>query len=263
MDFFSLEQLLPLREFADGYIILAAAIFTRLSALLFFLPGVGERVVSMRVRLTVALALMLVLLPAFTQEFIAPETPSQIAALLAAEAVSGALIGFSIRVAVFAIQTAGSIASQSLSLAQLFGATVTFEPETPISTLLMFAAIVMAVTAGVHFEVVSVLLISFDIMPLGQFPGASATAEWSADRAAFAFSAALSLAFPFIVLGFIYNLAIGAANRAMPQLMVAFVGIPAVTLAGMVLLAASAPVILTVWLDLVREAINAFLAAAP
>ncbi len=263
MDFFPLASLMPLREFADGYFVLAAAIFTRLSALLFFLPGVGERVVSVRVRLTIALALMLILIPAYTHDFVAPDTPAQIAAMLAAEAVAGALIGFSIRVAVFAIQTAGAIASQSLSLAQLFGASVTFEPETPIATLLMFAAIVMAVTAGIHFEAVGVLLMSFDIMPLGQFPGASAAGEWSANRAGFAFSAALSLAFPFVVLGFIYNLAIGAANRAMPQLMVAFVGIPAVTLAGAVLLAASAPVILAVWLDLIRDAIDAFLAAAP
>ncbi len=263
MDFFPLAALAPLREFSDGYVVLAAAIFTRLSALLFFLPGIGERMMPVRVRLIIALALMLVLLPAYAGDFEAPQRPSLIAALFAAEAVSGALIGFSIRITVFAIQTAGAIISQSLSLAQLFGSNVSFDLETPISTLLMFAAIVMAVSAGVHFEAVNVLMMSYDIMPLGVFPGASAAGEWAAGRTAFAFSAALSLAFPFVVLGFIYNLAIGAANRAMPQLMVAFVGIPAVTFAGLVLLAASAPVILTVWLDMTREIIGEFLAAAP
>jgi len=263
MDFFPLAALSQLRELSDGYVVLAVAIFTRLSALLFFLPGIGERMIPVRIRLMVALALMLVLLPAFAGDYTAPARPSMIALLFAAEAVCGALIGFSIRIAVFAIQTAGSIMSQSLSLAQLFGSNISFDLETPISTLLMFAGVVMAVTAGIHFEAVSVLLMSYDIMPLGEFPGASATGEWAAGRTAFAFSAALSLAFPFVILGFIYNLAIGAANRAMPQLMVAFVGIPAVTFAGLILLAASAPVILTVWLEMTREIIAEFLASAP
>ncbi len=263
MDFFPLAALTPLRELADGYVVLAVAIFTRLSALLFFLPGIGERMMPVRVRLIVALALMLVLLPAYAGDFEAPQRPSLIASMFAAEAVCGALIGFSIRIAVFAIQTAGAIMSQSLSLAQLFGSNISFDLETPISTLLMFAAVVMAVSAGIHFEAVNVLMMSYDIMPLGVFPGASAAGEWAAGRTAFAFSAALSLAFPFVILGFIYNLTIGAANRAMPQLMVAFVGIPAVTFAGFVLLAASAPVILTVWLDMTRDIVGEFLAAAP
>ena len=260
MDLFPLAALTPLREFADGYAVLAIAIFTRLSALLFFLPGIGERMMPVRVRLIVAMSLMLVLFPAVAGDFVAPERPSQIAALFAAEAVCGAIIGFGIRLMVFAIQTAGAIISQSLSLAQLFGSAVSFDQETPISTLLMFAAIVMAVSAGIHFEAVNVLVMSYDIMPLGVFPGASATGEWAAGRTAFAFSAALSLAFPFVILGFIYNLAIGAANRAMPQLMVAFVGIPAVTMAGFVLLAVCAPVIITVWLDMTRDIVGELLA---
>ena len=179
--------------------------------------------------------------------------------MFAAEAVCGALIGFSIRVAIFAIQTAGAIIAQSLSLAQLFGSGLTMEPESPIATLLMVAGVVLAVSTGLHFKAIGVLLISYDVMPLGLFPGASETGQWAADRAGFAFASALSLALPFIVLGFVYNLAIGAANRAMPQLMVAFVGIPAVTFAGLALLALSAPVLLDVWLGMVDDIINVFL----
>ena len=230
-----------------------AGIFTRLSALAFFLPGLGERSVPIRVRLAVAMAMTLVLTPAVAGEAVPPVTASQAAFLLAAEAVAGALIGFSIRIAIFTLQTAGAIASQSLSLGQLFTTSMAFQPEPPIATLLMMAGVVLAVSSGLHFEAVRVLILSFEIMPLGVFPGAGETGEWAADRAAFSFAAALSLAMPFVVLGFIYNLAIGAANRAMPQLMVAFVGIPAVTLAGLVLLALAAPVILDAWMDLFQD----------
>ena len=231
-----------------------AALFTRMSALVFFTPGLGERTVPMRVRLGAAMALTLILTPAvLTNGVAAPATLSQATLMLIAEAVSGALIGFSIRVAVYALQTAGAIASQTLSLAQLFGPSMGDQPESPIATLLMMAGIVLAVSSGLHFEVVRVLIVSYDIMPLGAFPGTAETGEWAAERAAYSFAAAMSLALPFVVVGFIYNLAIGAANRAMPQLMVAFVGIPAITFAGMVLLALATPVILGVWLDMLQD----------
>ncbi|OZA12754.1 MAG: hypothetical protein B7Y02_06935 [Rhodobacterales bacterium 17-64-5] len=54
----------------------------------------------------------------------------------------------------------------------------------------------------------------------------------------------------------IYNLALGAINRAMPQLAVSMVGAPALTLGGLALLAVATPLLLAVWL----EAFQAFLA---
>ncbi len=257
-----LSSLTLLSGVATENIMLAAAIFTRMSALAFFLPGLGERAVSVRVRLTTAMAITLVISPILMDEFIPPASPSHTVAMLAAEAISGALIGFSIRIAVFAIQTAGAIASQSLSLAQLFGSNFSFQPESPIANLLMFAAIVIAVSSGLHFQAVGIFVIFYEIIPVGVFPGGSETGEWAANRAAFAFSAAMSLALPFILLGFMYNLAIGAANRAMPQLMVAFVGIPAVTLAGMALLAMTAPMLLGIWLDLVGDIVGGLMGYA-
>ena len=236
-------------------IIIVAAIFTRISALVFFLPGLGEQTISMRVRLGGAFAVTMVVAPAVFTLGAAPTSPSSIAVMLAAEAVSGALIGFSIRVAIFAIQTAGSIASQSLSLAQLFGTGLDAQMETPISMILTFAAVVLAVSSGLHFQAVSVLILTYEVLPFGMFPGSGETGEWVSERAAISFAVAVSLALPFVALGFLYNMAIGAANRAMPQLMVAFVGVPAVTFAGMALFAMSAPYLLGAWLDFMQRCI--------
>ncbi|MEM8699663.1 MAG: flagellar biosynthetic protein FliR, partial [Pseudomonadota bacterium] len=55
---------------------------------------------------------------------------------------------------------------------------------------------------------------------------------------------------------------LGAINRAMPQLMVAFVGAPAITAGGLALLALAAPLILTLWLDRLDQAL-AFPLGAP
>jgi flagellar biosynthesis protein FliR len=63
------------------------------------------------------------------------------------------------------------------------------------------------------------------------------------------FSLAFSLAAPFVIASMIYNLALGAINRAMPQLMVSMVGAPALTLGALALLAVATPYLMAAWLQ--------------
>ena len=247
-----LLALSPIVERGIGPITIVAGVFARLSTLVYLLPGLGERFFSPRIRLAAAGAMTLVATPVVLAGAAgAPESPAGIASMLAAEAIAGAIIGFSIRVAIFTLQTAGVIAAQHLSLAQLFSATLDDQPEPPFATLFMIAGIALAVSAGLHFKAVAAIAVSYEVMPFGVFPGASDAGRWAADRVAWSFASAFSLAMPFVILGFIYTLAMGAANRAMPQLAVAFVGAPAATLAGLGMLAVATPIILGVWLDLV------------
>jgi flagellar biosynthetic protein FliR len=58
-----------------------------------------------------------------------------------------------------------------------------------------------------------------------------------------------------VIASLLYNLALGAINRAMPQLMVSFVGAPALTLGGLALLALAAPILLSFWSDAVERAL--------
>jgi flagellar biosynthetic protein FliR len=50
-----------------------------------------------------------------------------------------------------------------------------------------------------------------------------------------------------VIVSLLYNVALGVINRAMPQLMVAFVGAPAITAGGLILLALTTPVLLPIW----------------
>lgn len=247
-----LDSLRPFVEMGIGPIGIVAGIFARISALAFLLPGLGEHTVNTRIRLGAAMAITVVIAPlVLAQHPTAPVTPSETLLTLFAEAIAGLVIGFSIRIVILILQTAGSIAAQHTSLAQLFGSSISNQPEPPFASLLTMAGLALALAGGLHFKAVEALAFSYEMMPFGAFPGASETGAWAAERAGFAFSAALSLALPFVILGFIYNLAIGAANRAMPQLMVALVGAPAITLAGLVLLALATPMIFGVWTGMV------------
>ena len=88
---------------------------------------------------------------------------------------------------------------------------------------------------------------SYEILPMGLPVPAADVAAWGTARVAQAFALGFSLAAPFVIAGFAYNLALGAINRAMPQLMVAFIGAPAITAGGLLILMLAAPVILHFW----------------
>ena len=117
-----LDALQPFVNLGTGPIEIVTGIFTRISALVFFLPAMGERTVNPRIRLGAAMAIAVMLTPVvMAHNPVAPTTLSGLVVTMGAEALSGALIGFSIRVVMFVLQMAGSIAAQHTSLAQLFG----------------------------------------------------------------------------------------------------------------------------------------------
>jgi flagellar biosynthetic protein FliR len=59
---------------------------------------------------------------------------------------------------------------------------------------------------------------------------------------------AFTLAAPFVIVSVLYNLTLGIINRAMPQMMVVFVGAPVITLGGLLMLFLLAPGMLNLWM---------------
>ena len=94
---------------------------------------------------------------------------------------------------------------------------------------------------------------SFDILPVLSFPDPAEIAQAGRAQVAACFSLAFALAAPFVILSALYNLTLGFINKAMPQLMVAFVGAPVITLGSVALLLLTAPVMLSVWLGAVQS----------
>ncbi len=225
-------------------------IFTRVAAVAFLLPGIGEKGVPTRIKLGGALALSAIVAPMIVPQ-VAPvlTTPAETFRVIGAEVMAGLFIGVSIRLLIFVIQIAGTVAAQSLAVAQMFGGVATPEPEPIIATFLTLAVIALALAAGLHVKVALALTASYDIAPFGLALPAADVGNWAAQSGRAAIDMAIGLALPFLVLSFIYNLSLGAINRAMPQLMVAFIGAPAITGMGIGLLLIVTPVILNAWLD--------------
>jgi flagellar biosynthetic protein FliR len=220
-----LAQLLDLTEAGLAALVL---VFVRVGAVMALLPGFGEVMIPARVRLGVD-----------------PARPFFLLMLI--EAGAGLLIGLAIRLLVLALQLAGSIAAQSTAIAQIFGAGVTPDPMPAIGNLLMLAGVTLAVAGDLHVKAALAMARSYEILPIGASLPAADVAAWGVARVAMAFALGFSLAAPFVIAAFAYNVALGAINRAMPQLMVAFVGAPAITAGAILILLLASPLILTYW----------------
>jgi len=231
---------------------LHALVFFRVAPMIALFPGFGERTVPVRVKLGLALALTAITGPA-----LAPVLGPLLAAgpgparLILTETAIGLLLGLGILLFVLALQTAGSIAAQSTSLAQILGG-ASITPMPAIGHLLVTGAVALAMILGLHLRLAEFVIESYRLFPPARLPGAAGVAAWGTGRVAHAFALAFTLAAPFVIASMLYNLTLGVINRAMPQLMVVFVGAPAITAAGLVLLFLLAPAIIGLWADGLR-----------
>lgn len=240
-----MEDLSLLADLGRDALVHGAVILARIGAALALLPVVGEASVPIRVRAAIAFALTLFVAPAVAPIEMTVTLPA-IEILLFTETLIGLAFGFAFRILIVALQIAGSMIAQSTSLAQLFG-NAAAEPLPAVGHLLVISGLALAAMSGLHVAIVANLIETFDLFPPGVLLDAEPLAEFGVERAARAFSLAFSLAAPFVLAAFVYNLALGAINRAMPQLMVVLVGAPAITGAGLALLAIASPVLLQVW----------------
>ena len=249
-----IETLTALFGLAPDLLAAFFLVFLRIGSAMFILPAFGEAMVPMRVRLAVAFAFSMIVFPA-----VLPQLPSTGAYVVQgfAEVVTGLAIGLLLRLHVMAIQIAATIAAQSTSLAQLLGNN-TVDPQPAIGLVLYFAALALAVELGLHVQFAMMFIRSYEVVVAGDLISNGFVGPVR-NAVAVAFQFGFILAAPFVAVSLLYNLALGVINRAMPQLMVAFVGAPAITFGALVLLALVAPLMLLVWVgEMQSRIVNPF-----
>ncbi len=248
------QGLLQLADLISEHFWIYFFVLVRVGGFSALLPGFGERSVPTRVKLTLAVAFTVIVAPAVSGN-VQNGLANAFVFVLFSEFIIGALLGIGIRIFVLALQTSGTIAAQSTSLSQILGG-ASVEPIPAMGYLLVISAICFAIISGLHVKAAEFLILSYDLFPAGLFLAGNDVAQWGLNHVRRAFELAFVLAAPFVVLSVLYNLALGAINKAMPQLMVAFVGAPVITFGGLFMLFLTSPIILTVWL----RAVDGFLA---
>lgn len=243
-------EFLPLGMWAAAFVLIVA----RLSFIVFLMPGIGEQVIPTRVRLMLILGLAIAIRSTGVDVSIPFDPFSGYLLALISEVFIGFILGVSLRVVIWMLSIAGAVIAQSIGLAQFLGVALEHEAQTITANLLSMAGAVILLTANYHVEVFVSLIDLYAEVPVGLVS--------SLDQAFFiegifaAFGIAVSLAWPFVAVNLIYNICLGFINKALPQLMVAFVGAPFMVGAGMFLLAVSVVSFLLAWKSLIPDLIG-------
>ncbi|WP_230374141.1 flagellar biosynthetic protein FliR [Pontivivens ytuae] len=255
----ALAEAAPLAESA---ILTFMLVFARVSATAALLPGFGSQMIPARIKLGVGLSFAAIVAPLVDVGTL-PRDLASLATAIGIEIVAGLVLGLSIRLLVMALQFAGAIAAQATSIAQIMGPGAMPDPLPALGALLTLAGITLALTLGLHLRAAEAMVLSYDLIPPGRLPAAADVATWGTARVAETFALGLTLAAPFVLAALAYNIALGAINRAMPQLMVAFVGAPAITGGALLLLLVGGPLIITTWADAMAQLLADPLAIRP
>lgn len=252
----------PASTLAAPMLFAFATVFFRVAAMIAVLPLLGERLIPIRLRLGAAIMLSLLL---FSMNVVPVQPVPEWAGafrLIATESLTGLFLGVLTRILFMALQVAGSIAAQATSLAQIFpGQNV--EPLPAIGHVLAFGALAYLAGQGALPLIAEFGAQLYQVLPAGHLIEPDALATWGLAQVGQCFGLALRLSAPFILVALLYYLAMGAINRAMPQLMVALVGAPLVTFVSLGVLAIIAPAIIFIWHEAYVDFLMSPLAAFP
>lgn len=222
------------------------------------MPAFGDQAVPIRVKLVLAVMFTLIVAPVIAST-IGPMPTGLVTAvaILGPEVVSGLFFGLFLRFFILALQIAGSIAAQSTSLSQIFGGSAGVDPQPAIGHILVVGGTALAALSGLHVQVATYIIESYKMVPIGVALQADMVISLGLSEVTRTFGLGFTLAAPFLIASLVYNVVIGVINKAMPQLMVSFVGAPAITAGGLLLLLLTAPIILGLWSVAFREFMTA------
>jgi flagellar biosynthetic protein FliR len=248
----------------SGSIILYMLVFARTGAMIMFLPGIGDVGIPPRVRLGLALAVSLALVPVVQHAYpdVNPSSGLQLSLLLAQEVTAGLVVGGMAKLIISALSVAGNlIATQTgLAYAQTLDPSMG-EAGAVVGNFLTLLGTVMIFTTNLHHLAIGAIQGSYALIPPGQPLPTGDLAELAIRLTAGSFALGFQLASPFLVFGFALYAALGILARLMPQLQVFFVAAPANIIAGFLLLILVMGTMMTIFLNYYATTMGTFIGA--
>jgi flagellar biosynthetic protein FliR len=221
--------------------------FIRFGALFVAAPFFGAVTIPVRVRIILAAAVTIILLPGFS-ETVQVELVSADGFLLAVQQVAVGLgMALMLQFVIAAITMAGHTIATTMGLS--FASSVDPQNGTQVSILgqfyLILATLFLLAIDG-HLRMLELLALSFDVFPVTTFVLNAAFFNEVAAYSAQMFVTGTLLALPVMVGVLLINVGFGVMTRAAPQLNIFSIGFPMTLLGGFVLMLLSMPVLLPV-----------------
>ncbi len=226
-------------------------VFARVGAAFVVLPGFGEAYVTPRIRLLLAAAISFAMAPAVAARLPAlPAEPVQLLLLLGEEIGIGLFLGMVARLMLASLQTAGMIIGLQTSLANAFAFDPAFQQQGAVtSAWLAVLGLVLIFVTDLHHLMLRAIADSYVAFPPGVMPSMGDIAESGTRIVSASFRIGVQMSAPFLAFGFIFFLAVGLLSRLMPQVQIFFIAMPAQIILGLVILAATITVSMTLFLE--------------
>ncbi|MCG2582869.1 flagellar biosynthetic protein FliR [Massilia sp. TS11] len=224
---------------ADLYAWIAAILWplSRMLGLVAAAPLFGNASVPVSVKVSLGLALTLVIAPAVPALPASDPFSWQGLLIVAKEMLIGLGMGFAMRIVFAAVEMAGEVSSLTMG----FGFATFFDPQTQgrsgaISQFLALLATMAFLAVNAHLAVLEVLAESFYRLPVSGQPFAAGfgfeLARWGGEL----FRTGVQLSLPLVAALLITNVALGILTRAAPQLNIFGIGFPVTLGVGLVVM---------------------------
>ncbi len=212
--------------------------FFRIAGLLMVAPVFGARVVPIRIRVALSVAITFILAPALPTSP-AIELSFDSGLLLIQEVLLGVAMGFTLQMVFDALVIAG----QTIAMTMGLGFAMLVDPQRGVSVpvvsqFFLIIGLLVFLSLDGHLAVLRMLADSFQRLPIGELPDQRSLwtlVSWGGEM----FAGAVRIALPVVVAMVVVNIAFGVVSRAAPTLNLFAVGFPSALLLGFVILSLS------------------------
>ncbi len=223
-------------------------VFLRLGSALMIMPGFMSSYVNTQVRLSIAIALSIILMPLITPHLpTQPQNTLLFLQYILSEIVVGLFIGLIMQILFTALNLAGFMAGQAIG----FGNAQIFDPATQnqsivIETFLSIVALTVIFLTDLHHLMLSAVIESYTLLPVSTHLPFGDFANNLTSSFNQSFIIGFKISSPFIAFTIVFYSGIGLVSRLMPQLNIFFLSLPLQIYLGLGLLFITTPVMI-IW----------------
>ena len=223
----------------EGTVLALFAAFCRIGGCIMIMPGFSSARVPMQVRLFIAVAVSMAILPVMWTD-IYPQVTGKghsYIYLIAAETAVGAVMGLVARYYVLGLQFTGTAITMLMGFASPPSSDVIEDtPENQVTSLISFTGLMVLFMLDFHHVMIEAIVQSYRAMPIGTPFDPQGVLITLTDSLSQIFMIMLRLASPFIIYGLLFNVAIGMVNKLAPQIPIYFISQPYLIMGGLFLL---------------------------
>jgi flagellar biosynthetic protein FliR len=229
-------------------------VLSRVGGLFAFAPVFSSRMIPAQVKLLAAGAIAFALTPLAVHGQTIPTDPLAFVPLLVKEVTVGLAFAVAIGVLSAALQAAGSLLDTlvGFSFAALVDPIDNAQAAVFGQLYALFATMVFLLTGGDQMMIFG-LGRSYDLVPLGTLPHTGALAALATNGLVQVFTIGFEVAAPVVIALVLTDVAFALVSRAVPQMNVFQVGLPAKVLVGFATFAAALPFVATNLSDRLQE----------